>query len=209
MDLLIKFLVFKMNTMDCMKDSASLHIDASTLYETKYREKRLKKERAYQENIKRNEIELQPDQIAQIKYNWTKRIYQQAIFKYKIMRVRAKICYQAFQNRQSINELFVSQIMDSYVSLTASGSIPKTADYTEETMIEFNDILNGDSAGGDTINRLMVWHMDPQIMARKRFIYERKEIVGLGYNSMDEVPGDIRKNLEALIERNMTPNARS
>lgn len=43
MDILIKFLVFKMNTMDCMKDSAGLHIDASTLYETKFREKRLKK----------------------------------------------------------------------------------------------------------------------------------------------------------------------
>jgi len=46
-------------------------------------------------------------------------------------------------------------------------------------------------------------------MARKRFIYERKELAALGYNSMDEVPGDIRKNLELLIEVNMTPNDRS
>jgi len=32
-------------------------------------------------------------------------------------------------------------------------------------------------------------------MARKRFIYERKELAALGYNSMDELPEDMRKNL--------------
>jgi len=32
-------------------------------------------------------------------------------------------------------------------------------------------------------------------MARKRFVYERKEIVSLGYDSMDEMPEDIRKKL--------------
>jgi len=46
-------------------------------------------------------------------------------------------------------------------------------------------------------------------MARKRFVYERKEIVSLGYDSMDDMPEDVRKNLQALIDRNMTPNERS
>ena len=46
-------------------------------------------------------------------------------------------------------------------------------------------------------------------MARKRFIYERKELAALGYDSLAEMPADIRKNLEALINRNMTPNDRS
>ena len=78
-----------------------------------------------------------------------------------MMRVRAKICYQAFQNRESINELFVKQILTSFETLTASGSIPKIANYSEECMTEFNDLLNGDTAGSGTINRLMMWHMDP------------------------------------------------
>jgi len=38
---------------------------------------------------------------------------------------------------------------------------------------------------------------------------KKKEIAGLGYNSMEEMPTDIRKNLEAMIEKNMTPNDRS
>lgn len=64
MDALIKFLVFKMNTMDCARDSAGLHIDAATLYETRMREKRLRKQLRHKERIMRSEIELQPDQIA-------------------------------------------------------------------------------------------------------------------------------------------------
>ena len=85
-----------MNTMDCLKDSAETHISAATLYETKYVEKRLKKERQHKEIIKRSDIELNPDQIKTIRYKWTKRIYQQCIFKYKVMRIRSKIAYQAF-----------------------------------------------------------------------------------------------------------------
>ena len=47
--------------MDCVKDSAGLHIDAATLYETRFREKRCRKERAHNEMMKRSEIELTPD----------------------------------------------------------------------------------------------------------------------------------------------------
>lgn len=61
MDLLIKFLVFSINTNDCYKNSAQLHIDAATLYETKYIEKRLKKDRQNNELVKRSEIELTPE----------------------------------------------------------------------------------------------------------------------------------------------------
>lgn len=46
------------------------------------------------------------------------------------MKIRSKIAYQAFQSRMSINELFISQICDSYYILTENGDIRKVADYS-------------------------------------------------------------------------------
>lgn len=36
------------------------------------------------------------------------------MFKYTLMKIRSKIAYQAFQNRQSINELMLTQMLKSY-----------------------------------------------------------------------------------------------
>ena len=71
----------------------------------------------------------------------------------------------------SINELFCTQILSSYNTLVASGSIPRSAPYSDECMTEFNDILNGESVGGDTIARLLLWYLDPILKARKKFLY--------------------------------------
>jgi len=42
----------------------------------------------------------------------------------------------------SISELILTQVYDSYNTLVASGSIPKIVEYTEESIQEFEDILN-------------------------------------------------------------------
>ena len=71
--------------------------------------------------------------------------------------MRAKIAYQAFQNKMSINELFLTQIQDSYDILTESESIPKIAGYTEECNEEFQNILDGEVVS-EVMTQLMQWH---------------------------------------------------
>ena len=51
------------------------------------------------------------------------------MFKYTLMKIRAKIAYQAYQSRMSVNEVFLTQILNSYEELTNSGSIPPIAAY--------------------------------------------------------------------------------
>ena len=43
MDLLVKFLVFSINTMDCRKDSAENYVQGATMFEVRRREKLLRK----------------------------------------------------------------------------------------------------------------------------------------------------------------------
>lgn len=76
----------------------------------------------------------------------------------------------------SINELFISQIYESYKVLVASGSIPRIAEYSQESITEFESILNSD-ASSDTINRLMIWASDPVIKTRREFCYLKKEVL--------------------------------
>ena len=110
MNLFIKFLVFSMNTADCRKDSAENFVKGSTMFEVARRERMLRKMAREKGRWTRQEIELTQEQKDEIEYRWRKRIYQNCVFKYNLMRVRAKIAYQAFQNRMSINELIIRQI---------------------------------------------------------------------------------------------------
>ena len=64
---------------------------------------------------------LSEEEKDQIRYEKRKEIYRQTMFKYTIMRVRAKISYYAFQRRMIINEHIISQILRSYNELTKSG----------------------------------------------------------------------------------------
>jgi hypothetical protein len=101
------------------------------------------------------------------------------------MRIRAKIAYQAFQNRMSINELIITQIAESYEVLTRSGSIPPVAEYSEQCLQQFDDVLDGDVSS--TITKLMALNLDPALRARKQFLYTKRELKGLGVTSMDEL----------------------
>ena len=68
-------------------------------------------------------------------------IHRQTIFKYTLMKIRSKIAYSAFQNRMSINEVFLNRILDSYTVLTESGSIPPIANYSPALMEYFDKAL--------------------------------------------------------------------
>jgi hypothetical protein len=68
MDLLIKFLIFSMNTMDCRRDSARKFVNGATLFEVKRRERQLRKvarERGYWQ---RSDLELTQEQTDEIEH---------------------------------------------------------------------------------------------------------------------------------------------
>ena len=75
MDLLIKFLVFSMNTMDCRKDSAENMVQGSKIFEVKRREKQLRKIAREKGYWTREELVLSQSEKDQIEYYWRKKIY--------------------------------------------------------------------------------------------------------------------------------------
>ena len=86
--------------------------------------------------------------------------------------------------------------------LTYSGTIPKIAEYSQETIEEFEDILNNDEAS-DTIGRLMVWHQDPVVKARRELVYLKKEILSLGYYNVEDMPRDLQRKVMIMYKNNM------
>ena len=46
------------------------------------------------------------------------------LFKYKLMRIRAKIGFEAFRKKQTILELMLNRIMESYGELLKLGELP-------------------------------------------------------------------------------------
>jgi len=58
-----------------------------------------------------------------------------------MMRIRAKISFQAFKKRNVINEHFLRKILNSYLMLVNSGSIPPIAPYTYGMYREYDTML--------------------------------------------------------------------
>lgn len=75
MDLLVKFLVYSINTMDCRKDSAENYIKGATMFEVQRREKLLRKAARERGMWKRADLELTKEQKDDIEYKWRKKIY--------------------------------------------------------------------------------------------------------------------------------------
>lgn len=123
MDVLVRFLVQALNTIDGRKGTANFYVEASILNEIERREKKINKrtnkirskileagplasDEEFDENL---QIQyLSEEERNQIRYEKTKEIHRQTMFKYTMMRVRAKIGYSAFQKRMTINEHIIS-----------------------------------------------------------------------------------------------------
>lgn len=56
-------------------------------------------------------------------------------------RIRAKISFSAFKKRCIINEHFLKKILNSYLMLVNSGSIPPIAPYTYKLYSEYDHML--------------------------------------------------------------------
>lgn len=51
-------------------------------------------------------------------------IFQKTLFKFKLMKIRAKIGFIAFKQNKTINELLLNQIKQSYLELVKNREIP-------------------------------------------------------------------------------------
>lgn len=94
------------------------------------------------------------------------------------MRIRAKIGYHAFQRRMTVNEHIMTQILRSYNELTKSNQIPKIAPYTPEFIREFDNLLLAPSC--ETLPLLMDMAKNPVLVARKEFIFKKRELMKFG-----------------------------
>lgn len=120
-----------LNTIDGVKNTAQPLINKAFRLDVKMREKQLKmkliSESPENRMFKRKDLKLSEESKNQILLEKKKIIHQNTCFRFKLMRVRMKISYQAFQNRMTISEHMLKTILNSYELLSLSGSIPKIA----------------------------------------------------------------------------------
>ena len=88
------------------------------------------------------------------------------MFKYTLMRIRAKIGYHAFQRRMTINEHILTQILRSYNELTKTNQIPPIAPYTKEYIDKFENILS--APANDLLPLMMEMAQNPVLIERKK-----------------------------------------
>lgn len=133
MDVLVRYLVQVLSTVDGNRNSANFYIESAVINEIQRREKRLNKKtnRIRQKILGKGPLAsdeefdetlqiqyLSEEEKEKIRYEKSKEIFRQTMFKYTLMRVRAKIGYHAFQRRMTVNEHILSQILRSYNELT-------------------------------------------------------------------------------------------
>ena len=75
MDLLVRFLVFSINTMDCRRDSAENYVKGATMFQVRTLEKGLRKAARERGRWKPHDLVVPAEQKEQIEYQWRKRIY--------------------------------------------------------------------------------------------------------------------------------------
>lgn len=84
------------------------------------------------------------EQLENIKKRVAHQVMHKTLLKYKILRIRAKISYEAFISRQTISEMFMTRILDTF------------------NLFEENKIIQGDNIKRTTeiaIQRLMMGDM--------------------------------------------------
>ena len=200
MDLLVRYLVQVLNTVDGNRNSANFYIESAVINEIQRREKRLnKKTNRIRQKILDNgplasdeefdetlQIQyLSEEEKQKIRYEKSKEIYRQTMFKYTLMRVRAKIGYHAFQRRMTVCEHVLSQILRSYNELTKTNQIPPIAPYSQSLQKKFEFILDAPSAS--LMPMLMEFGQDPALKARKEIIFRRKELARFGVKNEQEL----------------------
>lgn len=111
MELLLKFLIYAMKTMDGSRDSAKKILDT------------LNKQNIQTYKYKVSDGTIKPNDVKKIIACNEHKFYQKVLMKYKIMTIRGKISYIACLKMMTIKELIVKQIKTSYELMLKKGHI--------------------------------------------------------------------------------------
>ena len=115
---IVKFLLYKLNTIDGRKDSAKGVIQVL--------EKQALEKYKIVHNIKSKDFKISdlPHSVrSKMRLNHKVNVMRTCYMKYTIMKFRMKISWLAFKNKMTILELFCTAILKSYTQMVAEGSI--------------------------------------------------------------------------------------
>lgn len=142
MNLFLRFLIITLNTQTGDRGDAERSILAATWSEIRKREREMirnfKANKHIRATIKASELELTEAQKVQIMEEKRREVYRQTMFKYTLMKIRSKIAFESFQKRKTINEIMLTQMLNSYEVLTSTGSIPPIAYYPQPLLDYFD-----------------------------------------------------------------------
>lgn len=102
MSVLLKFLIYRMKSVDGSRNSAVPYLEALN----KQSLKAFKELNGYETIKKSKEVKI----LQENEHFIANRVF----LKYKIMKIRAKISYMAFEKRMTIAELFLEAILKSF-----------------------------------------------------------------------------------------------
>lgn len=130
MNMLLKFLITKMRTLDGTRGSANKILDL------------MQKEGEADFMSKSGKKFVSESVRHQIKQSCEHKVFRKVYLKYLIMRVRSKISYSAFVQRMTITELIVKTIYDSYKTFVESGAIPRPSEEESQRHTKVYDDLD-------------------------------------------------------------------
>ena len=130
MDQLLRFLIWTLNTRNGKKNSAAKAVQAAYDAEFKRVQKRFRESIKGHGHFNENEYKLNEEVKNKILDAKKREVYKETLFRFRMIRIRAKISYSAFRNHMTINELFLTQILESFTVLQETRSIPLFPYYT-------------------------------------------------------------------------------
>ena len=136
MNLLLKFLITKMRTLDGIKGSANKILD-------------LMQKQGEAEFMQKSGKKFVSDSVRyQIKQTCEHTLFRKVYLKYLIMRVRSKISYSAYVKRMTVPELLIRTIQNTHKLLIDQGSIPKPSQEEVDRHTKVYDDLNNEKLDG-------------------------------------------------------------
>ena len=165
MDLLLKFLILRMNTVDGVRDSGLAIIN-----------------------------KLRPEQ---------KHLFMfRTLMRFKVLRMRMKISYMAFQKKMTVSQLIQTTILKAHDDLTKEGSIPLYDPFLREKIETFDKLLDIENQEGSfknitKVNTIQVGNKGIKIDRELRQIVE-----GANTSKINIEEDNIQKDIKIVFNKN-------
>lgn len=136
MNILLKFLIAKMRTLDGTRGSANKILA-------------LMQKKGEADFMSKSGKNFVSDSVRyQIKQTCEHKLFRKVYLKYIIMRVRSKISYIAFIKRMTIPELIIKAIQNSHKAFIESGGIPRPSEEETQLHMRVYDDLDNEKLEG-------------------------------------------------------------